>query len=168
MKSVTFLLLLALCLLRCDSSSAPDEPASASTAGSFAPPTVPDLSLSETQNLIRNYWVFELVRDTRNPEHNRTKPGTWYQFNSDGTFTGGKWSEVTMEGSWRFRQENGRGYLNIDSANDAEDIQFEIQGINADADAMSWVSTDLYGNGGMMLKTINLLTIPTKEQFGVE
>jgi hypothetical protein len=172
MKSIVFFAIIAVTLLHCDTSSTPADTAStpppATAAGSFAPPTPPDLSLRETQSLIRNYWVFELVRDTRNPANNRTKPGTWYQFNPDGTFAGGQWSETTMQGSWRFRTENGRAYLNIDSAKDSEDIQFEIQGINADADAMSWVSTDLYGNGGMLLKTINLLTIPTKEQFGVE
>lgn len=174
MKSILFLLLGGIFFLHCADSSPADGTSAAgsapvaSAAGSYEPPNPPDLGQAETQALVRNYWVFEFVRDTRNPQNNRDKPGTWYQLNTDGTFTGGLWSQTTHQGSWRFRIQDGRAYLNIDSAIDSEDIQYELQGMNEDGDTMSWVSTNLYGNGGMLLKVINLLTIPTKEQFGVE
>jgi hypothetical protein len=168
MKWFFFALIGLLFFFHCGSPepTAPDQ--TNAPAGSYDPPQPVDLGHVETQALVRNYWVFEIVRDRNNPQNDRDKPGTWYQFNPDGTFTGGHWSQTTHQGSWRFRIQDGRAYLNVDSSDDGEDIQFELQGINADGDAMSWVSTKLYGNGGMMLKAINLLTIPTKEQFGVE
>lgn len=172
MKQVVLIFLGALLLLQCTDTAPADGAAATSSTttstGSFEPPSPPDLGHVETQALVLNYWVFEIVRDTRNPQNNRTKPGTWYQLNTDGTFTGGQWSQTTHQGSWRFRIQDGRAYLNIDSSIDTEDVQFELQGMSADGDTMSWVSTNLYGNGGMLIKVINLLTIPTKKQFGVE
>ena len=60
--------------------------------------------------------------------------------------------------------------LLIDSGiNDYLDAKWEVQGISSGQDAMSWVKTVEYGDGrAAMCKLMPLLSIPTKEQFGVQ
>jgi len=43
-----------------------------------------------------------------------------------------------------------------------------MQGIPEDASEMSWVGTLNYPNYGDLVKALNLMTPPTKKQFGDE
>ena len=147
------------------------------TVGSAAPPLTQPNS-RETQLLTRSIWVAEfyvlpgategqLIPSFQNK-------GLWWQFNMDGTYAGGQWEKQLDYGTWTWRpgstQYEKNGVLLVDSAtDDMRDAEFQVQGIEGTGDVMSWVKTGNYGNReAAMLKVIKMLSLPTKEQFGVE
>lgn len=143
------------------------KPASQNNAcgeGRLGDPREPSQSV-ETSMLLQNYWVFEFCILASDPPRGRAKEGSWYKFNADGTFTSGLWEQETCRGNWFVSFPiGGKATLLLDSANDTEDSEFEIQGYSQDG--MSWVGTKKFSQTDMMIKAINLLTKPTKAQFG--
>lgn len=126
-----------------------------------------DLDIPETNALLTNYWVFEFYVDRKDRANTGKRVGTWYQFAPDGTFTSGQWQEQTNTGVWSVRRADGKVFLTLDSNVDALDTEYDLQGMTQSRDAMSWVGTKRYATNHVMLKAINLLTQPTKKQFGV-
>lgn len=141
-------------------------PASESSGGSFQSPLSPGQS-PLIQDLTTNYWVFEFYVDPKNQMGQSINEGRWYKFETDGTFTSGQWEAQDANGSWSIQKVEGADRLYLDSNRDAEDGRWNIQS-NAGGDAMSWVGIRREPNQGVMLKAINLLTMPTREQFGVK
>lgn len=135
-------------------------------SGSFLPPQAPgDNPLAEI--LMRDFWIFEfyVVDD---PALRAANKGRWFKFYPDGTFEAGLWQEKTGYGSWSLQTVDGDRILRLDNIVDAEDIQWEIQGVNSEQDTMTWAGINKTNNAGAITKVINLLTRPTKAQFGVE
>ncbi|MCO6477849.1 MAG: hypothetical protein J5I94_14560 [Phaeodactylibacter sp.] len=134
--------------------------------GSFLPPTPPG-GHPMAPLLMRDFWVFEfyVVDDAASRAANK---GRWFRFFEDGTFESGHWQEKTGNGSWRLQDEQGKVILYLDNVVDAQDGQWEIQGVNKDQDTMTWVGISKTNTAGVICKVINLLTRPTKAQFGVE
>ncbi len=135
-------------------------------SGSFLPPLAPG-SHPMVPILTRDFWVFEfyVVDDAASRAANK---GRWFRFFEDGTFESGHWEEKTGYGSWKLQDEQGKVLLYLDNVADAEDGQWEIQGVNKDQDTMTWVGINKTNTAGVITKVINLLTRPTKAQFGVE
>ncbi|MEN0006908.1 MAG: hypothetical protein AAF798_22340 [Bacteroidota bacterium] len=141
-------------------------PATPSTGGSALTPLNPGDS-PLVSILTSNYWVFEFYIDPDDKANNILNKGRWYQLNPDGTFTNGKWQEQLGSGSWILAKNDlNKDILRLDNVVDSEDAEFEIQ-FNKEADASSWIGTKTFGQSGVMIKAINLLTAPTKAQFGV-
>jgi hypothetical protein len=168
-----------LCQCKSDSATGADTAGAATASaaaaapaggGSFRSPLPVPMNTREAVTLTKNYWVFEYYIDPDNPINNRINRGRWYKLNPDGTFESGHWDQKTANGSWGLGKAEDNNYLMVhfDSSIDAEDSEFMIQGINDQEDAMSWVGTDLYKQGQIMIKAIQLLSIPTKKQFGIE
>jgi len=134
--------------------------------GSFLPPLDPGESPMVT-TLTTAYWVFEyyVVDDRAQRAANK---GRWFQFFPDGTFSTGVWQEQTGYGVWRLEEEPEGLMLYLDSINDTQDEKWEIQGVNDVRDTMTWAGISETPNAGVITKTINLLSQPTKKQFGVE
>jgi hypothetical protein len=143
-----------------------DIPKVAPQAGSAAAPMSPgDSPLIQT--LTRDYWVFEFYIDPKNRENNRLNKGRWYKLNPDGTFTNGHWEQEIGGGSWVLAKDDmNKDVVRLDNRIDSEDAEFQIQ-FNKEADAASWVGTKTFGQSGIMVKAISLMTMPTKAQFGV-
>ncbi|KAA3634275.1 MAG: hypothetical protein DWQ02_11700 [Bacteroidetes bacterium] len=115
-----------------------------------------------------NYWVFEKYYHPDKAQKALGK-GRWFKFEKDGSFTSGRWQDQTANGSWRTYEREGRTFIALDSSIDREDAEFEIQAITQDKDQMAWVGTASYPNYDQVaLVTGNLMTIPTKAQYGVE
>ena len=93
--------------------------------------------------------------------------GRWFKFKKDGTFVSGRWKDTTANGVWTLSQREGKDFILLDSSIDAEDSEFEIQRIRGDEDAMTWVGSSRYPDYDPVAFQIdNLLTIPTKAQYG--
>lgn len=134
--------------------------------GLIGTPRTPPAS-NTTDMLVKNYWVFEYYILPENAELGRANEGRWYTFKPDGTFESGQWEQKTCNGNWYLSfPPNQKATLLLDSANDAEDGEFELQGFSPEG--MSWVGTKTFTQSSHMIKVINLLTIPTKKQFGRE
>ena len=137
--------------------------------GTFAPPISPGESYN-TSIITKDYWVMEFYVPFDNSyEKKMANKGRWYKFSNDGTFTCGQWQEETSYGSWRY----GRSVFDnltivADAANDNLDAEWEFQ-IGSGGTEMSWAGQQAFGvEAGAMVKAVNLLTMPTKKQFGVE
>lgn len=137
--------------------------------GSFSPPISPGDS-DNTSIITKDYWVIEFyVPFDDSYEKKMANKGRWYKFEKDGTFTCGQWQEDHSYGSWRY----GRSQFNnltivADAKNDNLDAEWEFQ-IGNQGTEMSWAGQQSFGvEAGTMAKAINLLTKPTKQQFGVE
>ena len=135
-------------------------------SGSFQPP----VALGEhpmVPILTTDFWVFEyyVIDDAAARASNR---GRWFQFFADGTFESGSWEEKTGYGSWLLRDEDSKVMLYLDNIVDDEDSQWEIQGVNKEQDTMTWAGISKTNTAGVITKVINLLTRPTKAQFGIE
>ena len=180
MKNWSFFAFLLLGIMSCQTDNTTGDGASGTAAaaeathptggGSFRAPVPVGINSREAQALVQQYWVFEYYIDPNVPTNNRLNRGRWYKFNPDGTFESGHWDQKTANGSWGLGMSQKHEYVvvHLDSNIDAEDSEYMIQGINDENDAMSWVGTDLYDQGHIMLKTMQLLTMPTKKQFGLE
>ncbi len=136
--------------------------------GSAAAPTNPGNS-PLVQSLTNNYWV---VEHWVNPDNDRqvylANKGRWWNLHPDGTFETGIWQEQKSRGSWRMYMEKGDPYVIFDAENDAHDGEWKIQ-INASGTEASWVGSSTYTSSrGIMSKLDNLLTMPTKEQYGLQ
>ena len=135
-------------------------------SGSFLPP----LALGEhpmVPILTTDYWIFEyyVIDDAAARASNK---GRWFRFFADGTFESGSWEEKTGYGSWRLQDEDNKVMLYLDNIVDAEDGQWEIQGVNKEQDTMTWAGISKTNTAGVITKVINLLTRPTKAQFRIE
>lgn len=128
------------------------------------PPMIPPQT-AVSQKLMTDYWVFEYYIVPGDRAASRAGMGRWYKFHPDGTFESGRWDdEVWGSGNWYLRSENGKNILRLDSSVDAEDAEWEIQGMTEEA--MSWSGTQTYDyNEGVILKALSLMTIPTRAQF---
>ena len=135
-------------------------------SGSFLPPIAPG-EHPMVPILTRDFWVFEfyVIDDAAARALNR---GRWYRLLEDGTFESGHWQQKTGNGSWRLQDEQGKVMLYLDNVVDAEDAQWEVQGVNKEQDTMTWAGVSKTNTAGVITKVINLLTRPTKAQFGVE
>lgn len=120
-----------------------------------------------TTKLMTDYWVFEFYVVPGDRAASKAGQGVWYKFNPDGTFESGRWEDGKRgAGNWYFITQDGHNYVKLDSSVDAEDAEWELQG-ETDS-AMSWAGTKTYGNTGVILKAISLMTIPTRAQFGFQ
>jgi len=118
--------------------------------------------------LTLNYWVFEKYYHPDKAQKDLGK-GRWFKFEKDGTFVSGRWKDQTASGTWISYAADGKIFIRIDSTIDREDAEFEIQAMTQAQDQMAWVGTAAFPNyDPVSLVTTNLLTIPTKAQFGVE
>ncbi len=114
--------------------------------------------------LAREYWVYEHYIDKGVPQ-NKEHTGDWFHFNPDGTYTSGRWEEETGSGIWKIYYRDGRNYLNINSTDNDQDVEFDVQ-FNSEDTAASWVGTSMYPlHAQVMLKAIPLSSMPTKKQF---
>ncbi|MCB0570581.1 MAG: hypothetical protein KDC66_12485 [Phaeodactylibacter sp.] len=134
--------------------------------GSFLPPLNPGES-PLIATLATDFWVFEYYV-AEDPEARKANKGLWFKFNPDGTYESGHWEEQIGYGSWRLAEFEGDLILSLDNIYDSQDGQWEIQGVNKDQDTMTWVGVNKTTTAGVITKVINLLSRPTKAQFGVE
>ncbi|HQU59441.1 MAG: hypothetical protein KDD02_02950 [Phaeodactylibacter sp.] len=134
--------------------------------GSFLDPVNPGTS-PLISVLTTNYWVFEYYV-AEDPEARKGNKGRWFKFNPDGSYESGQWEEQTGYGAWRLNEFEGDLVLSLDNIYDSQDGQWEVQGVNKEQDTMTWVGVNKTKTAGIITKVINLLTKPTKAQFGVE
>lgn len=137
--------------------------------GFFSKPLTPG-NTREVEVLISQFWIIEYYINPDNKERNmRSEAGRWYKFAPDGTFTSGQWEEQTGYGSWFLNYREGKTFLMVDNIYNSQDVEWEMQGMTNAGDAMSWVATTKgYKDSGAMVKLIQLLSRPTKAQFGVK
>ena len=131
-----------------------------------APVTPPDSRISKI--LQTNIWMVEFYISSTDFENGKKNRGRWYQFKKDGTFDSGYWEKKTGSGTWTVEEVSKYPMVKMDSYNDAEDAAWEVQGVPADPTEMSWVGAKDYPNYGDLVKMFNMLTPPTKKQFGEE
>ncbi|GEM_PF-659422 len=132
-----------------------------------APPQpIPDTR--EAQLLLRDYWVFEYFIVPGNPEESMANRGKWYKFNGDGTFTAGHWQDFQTTGTWTLHYGGEFPIIHMQAQNDALTGEYQIQGVSNDTEYMSWMGTARYNQKGYAVKVMNLLTEPTRQQFGIQ
>ena len=161
------------------STVAPSATATNSTASTTTPEIAPDkpgyVAKAKAADdsrisriLLQNYWVIVKYYHP-NAKKMALGKGRWFKFEKDGTFISGRWAATTANGVWRLSQREGKDFILLDSSIDSEDSEFEIQKIRGSEDAMAWVGSDRYPEYDPAAFQIdNLLTIPTKQQFGEE
>lgn len=163
-KILSLLFLMSVILLSCGEE---ERKAPAGSKGNAGKPQTPPAS-KETQILTTNYWVFEHYISSSNFQQGKSSRGKWFLFKKDGTFESGHWEQKLGGGSWYLTLGGQYPVLVIDSFNDADDTSWQLQGIPEDGSEMSWVGSADYPNYGDLTKMLNLLTPPTKKQFGDE
>jgi hypothetical protein len=135
--------------------------------GTAGAPAVPP-NVRETQVLTTNFWIVEHYISSTDFKNGRANRGKWYLFKKDGTFEYGHWEEKTGSGSWYLTLGGKYPVVTLDSFNDSDDAAWEMQGVPENAYEMSWVGSANYPTYGDLTKMLNLLTRPTKKQFGDE
>jgi hypothetical protein len=162
--------MLALLLLYACNTDAAGGKGKAAKSGSAAP-AQPAGDSPEEKLLMNNFWVIEYYISFKDFEGGKVNRGRWYRFKPDGTFANGHWGEQTGYGTWQLLYKDGENAaFIIDSAtDDTEDAGWEIQQKSPSGDEMTWVGIKDYATVyGDLVKAINLLTAPTKKQFGDE
>jgi len=165
MKSYLLLFLIAFGLAACQSETNNQE--ASGTVSDLGPTKAPP-DTREARVLLKDFWVFEFIIYPNNRKRSLQERGRWYKFYADGTYENGHWKEQTGRGRWFLNYDYQFPILHLRAADPDQSWELQIQGVNEREDAMSWVSTQKYGQKGVMIKAISLLTRPTKKQFGVE
>jgi len=134
----------------------------------WAEAPVPAVANRETALLTKDFWVFEYYVIPGDDAKSFFNRGLWYNLQMDGTFTYGHWEEQLGKGSWKLLYHEGKPILTVDSETDNSfdmfwEVQFGAQGFEA-----SFVATKDSPQPGVMCKLLNLMTRPTKKQFGYE
>lgn len=163
MKRGLVLLLLVVSVFACKPSGLKSN-TEAPKGSAAAPVMATDSRVSQV--LQKNIWMIEYYISSTDFEGGKKNRGRWYIFKKDGTFESGYWEKKTGSGSWFLREGGKYPIVIIDSYNDAEDSGWEIQGFPEDAYEMSWVGLKEYSNYADLIKMFNMLTPPTKAQFG--
>lgn len=188
MKNLHFLLGLSLTLILF--SCKPDPKTGSTTTASedkpvnveaWAEPAVPAESNRETALLTKDYWVFEYYVIPGNPEQSMLNRGIWYKLDMNGTFEYGHWEEYLGKGTWKLIYDSnmeGRPKIDnmtsipvlvVDSETDnAYDMMWELSFGDYSGFEASFVASRYSQQPGVMCKTMNLMTRPTKKQFGYE
>lgn len=167
MRQLAFLLFIGLTIGACQSDDTQGEAAAGENpnparAGKQIPNT------REAQLLLRDYWVFEYFIAPQNEVVSAANRGNWYKFNADGTCIAGHWQDYETTGTWSLFYGGEYPVIHIIAENSQLTGEYQIQGISATTEYMSWVGTARYGQKGYAAKVMNLLSEPTREQFGVE
>lgn len=131
-------------------------------------PPQPIPNTREAQLLLRDYWVFEYYIVPGNREESMANRGKWYKFNADGTFTAGHWKDFETTGTWSLYYGNEYPLIHLQAQNAALTGAYQVQGISNDTEYMSWMGIARYNQKGHAVKVMNLLTEPTRKQFGLE
>lgn len=119
--------------------------------------------------LSKEYWVIEFYVKPGDEAARKANKGKWYAFTPDGRYQYGQWEEAKGYGTWGFKKsQRGNAIIRLDATDNMDDEEWEIQGINGSGDAMTWVGTGNFGSSSVIIKAIPLLSMPTKQQFGVE
>lgn len=147
----------------------------------WAEPAEPAESNRETALLTKDFWVFEYYVIPGNPEQSLLNRGIWYNFDMNGTFEYGHWEDYLGKGTWKLIYDNnleGRPkipgvtsipVLVVDSETDnAYDMMWELSFGDYSGFEASFVASRYSQQPGVMCKTLNLMTRPTKKQFGYE
>ena len=170
MKYSYFILLLLFAIVACKNENAAnqDQPDQTEDVQSAADETPSKPKSREEQFLLKNFWVFEYYIIPNDHPKSVESRGRWYAFNEDGTFESGHWEEVTGKGTWTLFKDGSKTKVRCDAEDDTQDAEWELQ-FDQDGDVASWIGTSVYeSNKGVMGKVINLMTRPTKKQFGYE
>lgn len=122
----------------------------------------------ETNILTKDFWVIEYYIGVRDFETQKSNRGKWYKFLKNGTFASGHWGERGCDGTWTIDYSTQYPLVILDSYDDNEDVAWHIQAVTPDLNEMSLVGGNGYSNYSDMVKAVNLLTMPTKKQFGDE
>jgi hypothetical protein len=132
-----------------------------------ASPVPPPLDIPEANTLLNSpYWVAEFwVKDGKNTPESK---GRWWKFEPDGTYTTGLWQDQIASGVWALTDDQGKILLHLDANVAGLNEEFHLQGTSQGGGYMSWVGTRLYGMNTVAVKSISLLSKPTRAQFGVE
>ncbi len=138
--------------------------------GASSLPTLPPTTFEAITLTNGKHWVFEFYVLPEYPELQKSNKGRWFIFNPDGTYSTGVWDKETCGGTYLVynNPEYNKPLVYLDSDHDMDDMEFEIQSINKETDAMGWVGTSRFNKVPPMIKVIALDSRPTKEQFGVE
>lgn len=170
MRTLLLLFIAAVSLVACKNEKPESQTVGPAQPQAMTPPPQPIPNTREAQILIRNYWVFEYFIVENNPELSLGNKGKWYKFNPDGTFTAGHWEDFTTKGTWTLYYGGAGTYpvIHVIAENPALTGEYQIQGISGEEDYMSWMGTARYGQKGWAAKVMNLLTAPTRKQFGVD
>ncbi len=173
MKYLLFILIAAATVFSCKNDPKGTGAGAGSVAGSkaegWAEQPVPAESNRETALLTKDFWVFEFYVIPGDQEKSFFNRGLWYKLQMDGTFTYGHWEEYLGKGSWKLTYFQGTPILTIDSETDnSYDMFWELNFGNYQGFEASFVATRDSPQPGVMCKVINLMTRPTKKQFGYE
>ncbi|MFN7119214.1 MAG: hypothetical protein ACK4TA_20615 [Saprospiraceae bacterium] len=165
MKRGYVFLLLMLSFIACKQDGSETANGSKRVSGSAGIPVIaPDTPMSKI--LQSNIWMIEYYISSTDFENGKKNRGRWFIFKPDGTFQSGYWEKKTGSGSWYLTEGGKYPVLMVDSFNDAEDAAWEVQGLPDNPTEMSWVGAKDYPNYADMVKMFNMLTPPTKAQFG--
>lgn len=135
----------------------------------FAEPAVPAESNRETALLTKDFWVFEYYVIPDNPEQSFKNRGLWYKFSMDGTYQYGHWEEYLGKGTWKLTYYENKPILTVDSeTNNKDDMIWELNFGDYQGYEASFVASRYSQQPGVMCKMLNLMTRPTKKQFGYE
>ena len=154
-----------------DVSNSPEtskSPESTSTQQSYVPKPIPVEDNRLSRLLLTDYWVISKYYHPISTKMALGK-GRWFKFEKDGTFVSGRWAEQTARGVWQLYRQEEKDFILLNSSIDAEDAEFEIQKIRGSGDAMAWIGTPVYPEYDPAAFQIdNLMTMPTKAQYGEE
>ena len=170
MKRILFFLSIFLILGACsnEQTSSSENSGGGAAPQRAVPPPQPIPNTREAQLLLRDYWVFEFFIVPRNRELSDANRGKWYRFSGDGTFEAGHWQDLTTRGTWTLFYGGEYPVIHVVAENDLLTGEYQIQSVSNDTDYMSWVGTARYGQKGYAAKVLNLLSTPTRKQFGLE
>lgn len=168
MRIFTFLLLFSLTVTGCQNDADMGNSGSATVSNGKSPSqiTIPDTK--EARLLLRDYWVFEYYVAPNNPDISAAHRGNWYKFNADGTCLAGHWQDYEMPCTWELKQGPSYPLIRIWADDESLTGEYQIQGISGSTEYMSWVGTAFKGKKGYSAKVMNLLSEPTRKQFGIE
>lgn len=101
------------------------------------------------QALTTDYWYIEGWVQMNAPEASVQNRGRWFQFNTDGTYTSGRYNKTTGKGTWKYTPSLATIHMEADNFNETGEFTIKMATNN---EVMIWVGTERYNQTGTQCK----------------
>ncbi len=105
-------------------------------------------------------WQYSYTMKIRDKEAQKKNEGRWIKFESDKSFTSGRWEEQTNKGTWEIDPDTNKLKLDYENHLDQVDRTWKVQG---SGDIFIWNGTKENNSTGTSIKMERIESRPVKK-----
>jgi len=165
--SILLLISLGLCLTACQNEDAQNN--TSNTASTSSSSTSSSTGGNPQENSTHHkasadapligLWEYGVSIHPSKPKFKKENEGRWIRFNTDNTFTSGKYQDQNNTGTWVYKPNAQIIQLNFEDNSINDDLDWQIQ-MSSSQDQMIWKGNADYNTSGAQIKMVRTEELP--------